>query len=56
LWWNPGQLQAGAIPEGHQVTLLYDEPVTFEGVTWVKVQDESGRIGWVSGEYLVELR
>jgi len=38
------------------VILLYDEPVINRGNVWVKVQDELGRIGWVSQEYLVEVR
>ncbi|MEM7344064.1 MAG: DUF389 domain-containing protein [Chloroflexota bacterium] len=56
IWWNPGELLAGAIPEGTLLTLLYDEPVTANGVTWVKVRDNLGRTGWVSEEFLERLQ
>jgi hypothetical protein len=55
-WWNPGELQAGAFPEGTALTRLYEEPVTRNGVTWVKVTDELGRRGWVSQEFLEEIQ
>ena len=55
-WWNPGQIRAGAFPEGTRLTLLYETPVTIDGVTWLKVQDDLGRTGWVSAEFLVKLR
>ncbi len=51
-WWNPGELQAGAFAEGTRLIVLYDEPVVNRGITWVRVQDEAGRIGWVSQEFL----
>lgn len=54
-WWNPGELQAGAFPEGTRLTRLYDEPRTVNGVAWIRVQDELGRVGWVSGEFLEAL-
>ena len=56
LWWNPGELQAGAIPEGTALIRLYEDPVEKNGVTWVKIRDNLGRTGWVSIEYLEELQ
>ena len=56
LYWNPGEIQAGAISEGVTVILLNVQPVSANGQQWVKVQDNLGRTGWVSATYVVTLR
>ena len=56
LRWIPGGPIAAALPEGSIVEMLHHHEVDAEGVSWVKVDAQDGRIGWVAAEYLVELR
>ncbi len=51
LRWTPGGEIAGVLPEGTVVQIL-GGPVQNEGIQWVKVRDDKGRVGWVDGEYL----
>jgi len=51
LRWTPGGAIAGTLREGERVELLYRRETT-DGVEWVKVRDEQGRIGWVVAEYV----
>jgi uncharacterized protein YgiM (DUF1202 family) len=51
LRWTPGGVIAGTLRQGEQVELLYRRETT-DGVEWVQVRDEQGRIGWVAAEYI----
>ncbi|MDY6875367.1 MAG: DUF389 domain-containing protein [Chloroflexota bacterium] len=48
---TPGGAIAGTLREGERVELLYRRE-TIDGVEWMKVRDEQGRIGWVAAEYV----
>lgn len=51
LRWTPGGAIAGTLREGECVELLYGRETT-DGVEWVEVGDEQGRIGWAAAEYV----
>jgi hypothetical protein len=51
LRWTPGGPLAGVLPEGTQVTILYDR-AEVDGFEWVRVSAEDGKVGWVAAEYL----
>jgi len=47
----PGGAIARTLREGERVELLYQSETT-DGVEWVEVRDEQGRIGWVATKYI----
>ncbi|MCK4451494.1 MAG: SH3 domain-containing protein, partial [Anaerolineae bacterium] len=48
---TPGGAIARTLREGERVELLYRSETT-DGVEWVEVRDEQGRIGWVATKYI----
>jgi len=55
LRWTPAGPIAATLSEGTQVQILYDRE--FVGrVEWIRVDVGGERIGWISAEYLVEIR
>ena len=42
------------MPEGTAVQILYVR-TEVDGLEWVRVRDEAGRIGWVAVDYLVQI-
>lgn len=51
---TPGGADIDFLPDGTVVDVLPEPQVkTDDGITWQKVQDPQGRIGWVSVEYIV---
>lgn len=52
LYQKPGGPVIGLMEEGQPVMVLYGKEV-FEGLTWIEIMDEEGRIGWIPGIYLV---
>ena len=54
LYQSPGGPVVGQLHPGQSVTVLYDRQ-TLDGLTWVKVIDSDGRIGWIPDVYLREI-
>jgi uncharacterized hydrophobic protein (TIGR00271 family) len=54
LRWTPGGPLAGTLSEGATVQILYDR-TEVDGLEWVRVRDEAGRIGWVAVDYLAQI-
>ena len=52
MYQNPGGPVIGLLKEGQPITVLYGK-VIFEGLTWIEVMDEEGRVGWMPEIYLV---
>jgi len=49
---SPGGPIIAALGEGTRVTVLYGYEVV-DGLVWLEVQDEAGRVGWIPQIYLV---
>jgi len=49
---SPGGPLIVALGEGTRVTILYGYAVV-DGLVWLEVQDEAGRVGWIPQIYLV---
>jgi hypothetical protein len=51
---TPGGTELGFLPSG-TVLELFPEPQvkTDDGLTWQKVRDPQGRVGWVATDYIV---
>ena len=50
----PGGNQIDFLQDGTVLEVLPDPQVkTDDGITWQKVRDPQGRVGWVSAEYIV---
>ncbi len=49
---NPGGPVIGLMEEGQAITVLYGKEL-FDGLVWLEVMDEDGRIGWIPEIYLV---
>ena len=54
LYQEPGGPVIGDINRGQTLILLYDR-VELNGLVWVNVKDEEGRIGWIPETYLLEV-
>jgi len=54
LWQSPGGPDIGALQRGQTLTILYGLRVV-NGLVWIEVQDEDGRVGWIPQIYLVTL-
>mgnify|MGYP000961853446 CR=1 FL=1 len=52
LYQSPGGPVIGKIKTGQQLTVLFGE-AEFNGIVWVEVMDEEGRIGWLPKTYLL---
>jgi Bacterial SH3 domain len=51
---TPGGTDIDFLPDGTVVEVLPEPQVkTDDGITWQKVQDPQGRIGWVATDYIV---
>ncbi|MBN1304882.1 MAG: TIGR00341 family protein [Anaerolineales bacterium] len=48
---TPGGVSIGRIKEGQHLTVLYGYEI-YEGLVWLEVIDQDGRIGWVPQIYL----
>ncbi len=51
LYQSPGGPAIGPLRVGQSLSLLYEKE-QFEGVVWVQVRDQDGRIGWIPEIYL----
>lgn len=51
IYQSPGGPVIGTLQEGEVLTILYGRQV-YDGLLWVQVQDEEGRLGWVPRIYL----
>ncbi len=49
---HPGGAEVGFLERGSEVSILYGYEI-FEGLVWVDVIDEQGRVGWIPLHYLV---
>jgi hypothetical protein len=54
LYQSPGGPVIGQLRVGQWLTVLYGRQ-EYEGITWVEVMDEDGRIGWLPELYLLLL-
>jgi hypothetical protein len=52
LRWTPGGLVAGTLPEGTIVRILNERAET-DLTVWVKIIDQTNRLGWVAEQYLL---
>ncbi len=51
---TPGGNQIDMLPDGTVLEVIPEPQVkTDDGITWQKVKDPQGRVGWVSTEYIV---
>ena len=51
---TPGGNQIDFLPDGTVLEIIPEPQVkTDDGITWQKVRDPQGRVGWVSTEYIV---
>jgi SH3-like domain-containing protein len=51
---TPGGNQIDFLPDGTVLEVIPEPQVkTDDGITWQKVRDPKGRVGWVSTEYIV---
>lgn len=51
LYQSPGGPVIGKLKAGQWISILYQEQV-YQGLAWVQVMDEEGRVGWVPKVYL----
>jgi uncharacterized hydrophobic protein (TIGR00271 family) len=51
MYQSPGGPAIGVLRPGQPITVFYDRQ-TFNGLIWVKIRDNDGRIGWIPDIYL----
>jgi hypothetical protein len=51
IYQSPGGPVIGTLRAGQRLTVFYNQQI-YQGLTWIEVQDEEGRNGWVPQLYL----
>jgi hypothetical protein len=50
----PGGPEIGVVRPGQPLTMLYGEEIV-DGIVWIEVQDQEGRVGWIPQIYLMKV-
>jgi hypothetical protein len=50
----PGGPEIGVVRPGQPLVVLYGKEIK-DGIVWIEVQDQDGRIGWIPQIYLVKI-